>query len=172
MASLVDTNVLVYRHDPRFPAKQEIAREILRRGLVSDRIVLPHQAVLEFVAAVSRPRTDLGGAPLLTLGEALRAAEELVRLFPLIYPDEEVLVTAMRGVSSYQLSWFDAHLWAYAEVNGLDEILSEDFEHGRHYGSVRTIDPFLAAAGDVHELPAMYDETEAGAREGREVRQG
>ena len=80
--------------------------------------------------------------------------------FPVLYPDDEVLITALRGVSVYQLSWFDAHLWAYAEVNGLDEILSEDFEHGRHYGSVRVVDPFLSAADSVYELPAMYDTTE------------
>ena len=56
-----------------------------------------------------------------------------------------------------ELSWFDAHLWAYAEVNGLPEILTEDFEHGRRYGSVRANNPFLAAADEAHELPALYD---------------
>ena len=40
----------------------------------------------------------------------------------------------------------------HAEVNGLDEILTEDFEHGRRYGTVRAHDPFLAAADSVHEL--------------------
>jgi predicted nucleic acid-binding protein len=44
------------------------------------------------------------------------------------------------------LSWFDAHLWAYAEHYGLSELLSEDFEHGRVYGAVRVTDPFRAAA--------------------------
>jgi len=42
------------------------------------------------------------------------------------------------------LSWFDAHLWAYAEHYGLDEIVSEDFEDGRFYGSVRARNPFQA----------------------------
>jgi predicted nucleic acid-binding protein len=67
-----------------------------------------------------------------------------------------VLLTALRGTAIYGLSWFDAHLWAYAEVHGLSEILSEDFEHGRHYGKVRVVNPFLAAADGVHELPALY----------------
>jgi len=120
-------------------------------------LVLPHQAVVEFVAATTRPRSDLGGAPLLRFDESHSAAEELMRDFPVLYPDEEVLRTALRGVGTDGMSWFDAHLWAYAEVNGLPEILTEDFEHGRHYGSVRTVDPFLLAAGDVHELPAMYE---------------
>lgn len=157
MASLVDTNILVYRYDERFPDKQEIATELLRRGVADPELVLPHQAIIEFVAVVSRPRKDLGGTPLLETAWACNEAEGLMRDFRVLYPDEAVLLTALRGVSAYQLSWFDAHLWAYAEVNGLPEILSEDFEHGRHYGSVRVVDPFLAASGEVHELPAMYE---------------
>jgi predicted nucleic acid-binding protein len=157
VASLVDTNVLVYCFDPRFPEKQRLARELLRQGLVSEEIVLPHQAILEFVAAVTRPRSGLGGAPLLPVDQAYREAEELMKQFPVVYPDEEVLVTALRGARAYGLSWFDAHLWAYAEVHGFAEIISGDFEHGRHYGSVRAVNPFLSAANSVYELPAMYD---------------
>jgi hypothetical protein len=32
-ASLIDTNVVVYRFDPRFPKKQAIATQLLREGL-------------------------------------------------------------------------------------------------------------------------------------------
>jgi len=156
VASLVDTNVLVYRVDPRCPEKQRIARELLRGRLIDGEVALPHQAILEFVAAVTRPRADLAGAPLLTAERAYREAEELMIEFPVLYPDEEVLATALRGATAYRLPWFDAHLWAYAEVNGLPELLSEDFTHGRHYGSVRANNPFLSAAGGVHELPPMY----------------
>jgi len=144
MAALVDTNVLVYRFDPRFPAKQRQASELLRRGLDEDSIRLPHQAVLEFVAAVTRVR-GAGGAPLLERADALREAEELLAQFTVLYPSDGVLRTALRGAAAYRLSWFDAHLWAYAEHYGLDEILSEDFEHGRLLGSVRMRNPFAAA---------------------------
>ena len=157
MARLVDTNILVYRYDARFPDKQEIARDLLRRGLANGQLALPHQAVLEFVAATTRPRADLSGESLLAPTDAYREAEGLMRDFAILYPDEEVLSSALRAVATYRLSWFDAHLWGYAEVNGLPEILTEDFEHGRHYGSVRTVNPFLLAAGGVHELPAIYD---------------
>lgn len=156
MASLVDTNILVYRHDPRDPVKQEVATELLRGGLVAGELLLPHQSILEFVATVIRPRPDLGGEPLLPTELALLAAEDWMRQFPVVYPDENVLICALRGVAAYQLSWFDAHLWAYAEVGGISEILSEDFEHGRHYGSVRVVNPFLASSDQVRELPAMY----------------
>lgn len=156
MASLIDTNVLVYRFDPRDPVKQRIAHDLLRESHGNDNLLLPHQAIVEFVAAVTRPRLDLDGAPLIPLDEALLEAEELLAQFPIVYPNAEVLFTAMRGVATYRMSWFDAHLWAHAEVHGIPEILSEDFAHGRHYGRVRVIDPFLHAAGGVNELPSLY----------------
>jgi predicted nucleic acid-binding protein len=156
MASLVDTNVLVYRFDPRNRDKQGIAEALLRSHLAGDALLVPHQAIVEFVGAVIRPRADLGGAPLLPVEQARLEAEALIGQFRVLYPSREVLVTALRGSAAYHLSWFDAHLWAYAEVHGLHEILSEDFEHGRHYGSVRTVNPFLGATDGVRELPALY----------------
>lgn len=104
MASLVDTNILVYRFDPRFPTKQDRATALPRQGIADESIVLPHQALIEFVAAVTRP--------------------------------------IARGAALYQMSWFDAHLWAYADERGIDTLWSEDFEHGRTYGRVKVLDPF------------------------------
>ena len=66
--------------------------------------------------------------------------------FPILYPDANVLRAALRGAAAYDLSWFDAHLWAYAEVHGIEELLSEDFRHGRLYGTVTVRTPFLAGA--------------------------
>jgi len=140
VAALVDTNILVYRFDPRFPRKQRIATALLRRGIAQDRLRLPHQAILEFVAAVTRPLKE-GGA-LLSPGDARRETEELLAQFEVLYPNEHVVRLALRGAAAYQLSWFDAHLWAYAEHYGLDELISEDFEHDRRYGTVRALNPF------------------------------
>lgn len=140
MAALVDTNVLVYRFDPRFPEKQRIATDLLRKGIAEDSIRLPHQAILEFVAAVTRPVA--GAHPLLPPGEARREAEELLAQIEVLYPNEATVRTALRGAGAYGLSWFDAHLWAYAEQYGLDRLLSEDFEHDRMYGTVLVVNPF------------------------------
>lgn len=140
VAVLVDTNILVYRFDARFPDKQRVATARLREGLLDESIRIPHQAIVEFVAAVTRPLNR--GRSLLPIDEAYREAEELVNQFPVLYPTEAVVRLAVRGASAYQLSWFDAHLWAYAEHFGLDELLSEDFQHGRLYGTVRAVNPF------------------------------
>jgi len=140
VAALVDTNVLVYRFDRRFPAKQKIATEVLRRGIIEDSVRLPHQAIVEFVAAVTRP---IRGHVILKQADALREAEEFLKQFTVLYPNEAMVRDAVRGCAAYQLNWFDAHLWSYAEHYGLEKILSEDLQHDRMYGSVRVVNPFL-----------------------------
>ena len=142
MASLVDTNVLVYRFDPRFPDKQRIATDLLREGIAAGTMFLPHQALLEFVSAVTRSAGR--DAPLLSPDDARREAEELLTQFDILYPDTELVRIALRGSAAYQLAWFDAHMWAYAERFGLTELFSEDFEHGRLYGTVQAVNPFAA----------------------------
>ena len=66
-----------------------------------------------------------------------------MKQFTVLYPNEAILRTAIRGYAAYQLSWFDAHLWAYAEHYGLAEILTEDLQHDRLYGTVRVVNPFI-----------------------------
>ena len=141
MAALVDTNVLVYVYDPRVPAKQRRASDVLLAGLKADAVRLAHQAIVEFVAAVTRPASS--GGPLLPVAQARREAEELLATFGVLYPNDSVVRTALRGAAMYELSWFDAHMWAYAEVYGLSELWSEDFQHDRLYGTVRAVNPFL-----------------------------
>jgi predicted nucleic acid-binding protein len=138
--ALVDTNVLVYRFDWRFPDKQRLADEVLRSGIADGSVVLPHQAIVEFVAATTRPLEATG--PLLEAADARREAEELLSQFDVLFPDDELVRIALRGAAAYQLSWFDAHLWAFAERFGCAELLSEDFEHGRLYGTVAIVNPF------------------------------
>lgn len=46
-------------------------------------------------------------------------------------------------MAAYRLSWFDAHMWACAEVHGLAILYSEDFQHEQWYGTVRVVNPFV-----------------------------
>ena len=138
---LIDSNILVYRFDARYPDEQHVARELLRKGVLQDSVRVPHQAIVEFMAVVTRLTPER--RPLLSAGEARRETEELLTQFEVLYPNEALVRTALRGAAAYQLSWFDAHLWAYAEHYGLAELISEDFEHDRLYGSVRARNPFL-----------------------------
>ena len=141
MASLVDTNILIYRIDPRDPWKRDAARKLLRQGAESGEIRIAHQSLVEFMNAAMRLRA--GSAPILGLEDATRQVEFFMSEFTVLYPDEKVFRLALLGIATYRFSWFDAHLWAYAEHYGLREILSEDFQDGRLYGTVRVRNPFV-----------------------------
>lgn len=84
MAVLIDTNILVYKFDNRFARKQKIATEVLRRGIVEDSARLPHQAIVEFVAAVTRP---VQGHAILQQADSFREAEEFLTQFPVPIPE-------------------------------------------------------------------------------------
>jgi predicted nucleic acid-binding protein len=141
VAYLVDTNVLVYRFDARYPDKQARATKLLRAGLDSGEARLAHQALVELVAATTRPLSK--APPLLTPEEARREVEDLLAMYTVLYPVEALLRLAIRGAATYQLSWFDAHMWAYAEHYSLSVLYSEDFQHDRVYGTVRIVNPFV-----------------------------
>jgi predicted nucleic acid-binding protein len=141
VATLVDTNVLVYLCDPRDPHKRATSRTVLRDGEASGDLRIPHQALGEFVSSVTKSRG--AGGPLMTLESATRQAELFMAEFHVLYPDEHIFRTALRGMATYKLSWYYAHLWAYAEHYGLPEILTEDFDHGRMYGTVTIRNPFI-----------------------------
>lgn len=141
MTSLIDTNVLVYRHDARDPAKQQRALSLLRTELAKGTAWLCHQSLVEFYAAVTRPRR---GAPgFLTAEEARTEIEQLLSTFPVLYPSQPIVRLAVQGVREHQLSWWDSHLWAYAQRYRISILYSEDFQHDRTYGTVRVVNPFL-----------------------------
>ena len=140
-AALVDTNVLVYRFDVRAPAKQARAIEFIDRRIDDDSIRIAYQSVIEFHAAVTKA---FGGRkPLLDSVDARRETEELLSEFDVVFPTQSIVRTALRGMAAYQLPWFDALIWAHAEESGLEELISEDFQHDRMYGTVRVVNPFL-----------------------------
>lgn len=139
VTGLVDTNVLVSRFDPRFPDKQSRASTFLRDGIAAGTLAVPHQALVEFFAVVTR--TIAGAPPLLKPDEAHREVEDMLAQFTVVYPTENTLRTALRGAALYRLPWFDAHLWAYADERGYDTLWSEDFETGRLYGRVQARNP-------------------------------
>jgi len=140
VAALVDTNVLVYVYDPACPPSSAALRTSCSRpeGGWCPAGASSHRRV--------RRRGDAARVfrwPAVAGGTGRREAEELLATFGVLYPNDSVVRTALRGAAMYELSWFDAHMWAYAEVYGLSELWSEDFQHDRLYGTVRAVNPFL-----------------------------
>jgi predicted nucleic acid-binding protein len=102
VAALVDTNVLVCRFDPRFPGKQPRAAALLRAGIADDSIRVPHEALVEFLAAATKP-LDRRGSSLLSPHDGRREMDEMLVQFEVLYPDEELVRVAIRGAATYDL---------------------------------------------------------------------
>jgi predicted nucleic acid-binding protein len=134
---LVDTNVLVYAHDPAGQSKhhQAIATLEAVRRIGAGRLSV--QCLSEFFWTVTR-----GRRPLLSGRDAAAQVGRLTAgwiTFDLTAP---IVMEAVRGVQQYRLAFWDARLWATARLNQVPLILSEDFIDGRRVEGVRFANPF------------------------------
>ena len=55
-----------------------------------------------------------------------------------------VVLEALRGVRDYQLSYYDAQVWATARLNQVPVIFSEDFNSNATLEGVRFVNPFAS----------------------------
>jgi predicted nucleic acid-binding protein len=56
-----------------------------------------------------------------------------------------IVLEAVRGLRTYQFSYWDSLIWASAKLNGIPNILSEDICDGVILDGVRFLNPFKAS---------------------------
>lgn len=135
-ATLVDTNVLVYVHDPRDRRKQAVAADLLDTLFAAEQVVISVQCMTEFFAAVRRLPDAMSPAHALVQIERIARASRIVDL------TAAVTFEALRGAERHRLSVWDALIWSAAKLNQIPYVLTEDAEHGRVLEGVRYLDPF------------------------------
>jgi predicted nucleic acid-binding protein len=52
---------------------------------------------------------------------------------------------ALEAIPRHGLSFWDALNWAAAKENGIPEVYTEDFQHGREIEGVRIVNPFVGS---------------------------
>ena len=136
-ASLLDTNVLVYAHDPRDAGKQDRAIEVLQALQASAAGVLSVQCLTEFyrVATARLPQP-------LARSTALAEVERLALIFRVVAVTPMVAIEGCRGAVDHQLAIWDALIWSAAKLNQVPLVLTEDAPHGRLLEGVRYLNPF------------------------------
>jgi predicted nucleic acid-binding protein len=134
---LVDTNVLVYAYDRSEPKKQKLARSLIERLTDRRDVLLTAQVLGEFF----RVTTTRLAAPL-TPREAGAQVAAFTGLWPIAPVTHEVVLEAIRGVETHQMSYWDAQLWACARLQGASFLLSEDFQDGHSVEAIRFVNPF------------------------------
>lgn len=133
---LMDTNVLLYIHDPASPHKRQRARELITH-IGPEQGCLSVQNLSEFVNASMRKLF-----PPLTSVQAYEQAALFADTWRVFDLTPQIVLEAIRGVRDHQLSYYDAQIWAAARLNQVPIIFSEDFQDGQTLEGVRFIDPF------------------------------
>jgi predicted nucleic acid-binding protein len=136
---LIDTNILIYAHEPAETAKYSRAVETLEALSASGLGRLSAQVLGEFISATTR-----GRRPILNLEEALKQAALLADTFPVFENTRFIVLEAGRGVQQHQLSFYDAQIWATARLNQVPTIFTEDFQNDRHLEGVHFLNPLVA----------------------------
>jgi len=143
---LVDTNVLVYRHDPRDRVKQDRALEVFRELSRAERALTSAQCLIEFYRVVTQRLPEA-----MTPREARDEVSRYIETLPVLDVTGPVVLEASRGSEAFDLSLWDALVWSTAKLNQLPFLLTEDGEHGRSIEGVTYLDPFDAR----FDLPAL-----------------
>jgi predicted nucleic acid-binding protein len=136
MASiLLDTNVLVYAFDVRQSSLQEKAKAIILKAEETATGCLSVQCLGEFFRVVTTKMQ-------LPANEMFKQVEYWQSAFPVLSLTPQIVLEAARGVRDYQLSYYDAQIWASARLNQIPVIFSEDFQDGQTLEGVRFTNPF------------------------------
>ena len=133
----VDTNVLLYVHDPRDRAKQAVAASLLES--LADGVLL-WQVACEYLAA-SRKLEPLG----YNLSQAAQDIRDLHRVWTTLLPNWAVLDRAVRFSKTHSLSFWDAMIIAACLEGGVTRLYSEDLEGMDGLGGLEIVNPFKSA---------------------------
>ena len=135
----IDTNVLVYAHDPANPAKQKCARELIEN--ITDPVLL-WQVATEYLAVIHKLKNK-GMA--IDTHDAFAKVRDLAGLWPLILPSAGLIDRCENLMSKYSLQYWDAMIVAACLDAGVETLYSEDINPGEMPG-LRFINPFVVAA--------------------------
>ncbi len=130
----VDTNFLVYAHDPREKRKHQLAKEQIEKWWLSSTVpILSIQVLQEFYVTLTR------------LGLAKKTAKELTEVYSswrVIDNDKNILYDALEISERSKVSFWDSLILAAAIKAGAEELWTEDLSHGQKFGPVKVRNPF------------------------------
>jgi predicted nucleic acid-binding protein len=134
--SFVDTNVLIYAHDPTAGAKHLRANELVRQLWETGTGVISTQVLQEL--CVNLRRRNRPPLPI----EKVRFVVEAYLGWVIVVNGAPAVLQGLDIESRHNISFWDALILNAAEEAGCEVLYSEDLSAGQHYGSVLVINPF------------------------------
>jgi predicted nucleic acid-binding protein len=140
----VDSNVLVYARDASEPEKQEKALAWMERLWSSGAGRLSFLVLQEFYVTATEKLK-----PGLNIAHARSDVRSLLTWRP-IPIDGRVIEGAWSIQDRFRLSWWDALIVSAAQIGGCRYLLSEDFQEGQRFGSLRVVHPFRTSPASIN----------------------
>ncbi len=134
-ACFFDTNVLVYALDPREPDKQARARQLVAGHSLTNEVRISTQVLIEMYNVLTR-RLHIPCAQVASVLSACMA-------WPVVDSDLALVSGAVGMATQHQISIFDAMMVEAALRSGATILYSEDMQHGRHFGALQLVNPFV-----------------------------
>lgn len=151
MKAGIDTNILIYAVSPRDPVKHAIALRIMDQAGQPGRGILTLQALTEFYAVATRKAyTSAAGA--------MCYVQIWSDVFPVTPGDAIDFSTAMHLHRDHHIPFWDAMLIATYQRAGASVLVTEDFQDGRLFGTLRVVNPFAADAGPMTGLLGLHED--------------
>jgi len=143
-AVFVDTNLLVYARDLKYPDKKVSAEKWLELLWREQRGRTSMQVLNEYYTTVTRK---------LKPGLDSELAWEDVQLLLSWNPqpmDAKLVARAFDLEKQYRLNWWDCLILAAAQMQGCVLLLTEDMQDGAEYGGIIVRNPFTLRVAEEH----------------------
>ena len=131
----VDTNILLYAHDPLSGVKRDRARQLIAHLWATGEGVLSTQILQELCINLRRKV-----APPLSVDEIRRLVQDYLS-WEIVVNDPQSVIQALEIEVRYKISYWDALVLHAAESSGAAVLYSEDLSDGQRYGPVRVKNP-------------------------------
>jgi len=134
----VDTNVLLYAQDTHDHDKYRVARDLLE-GLWTGGVgIISTQVLQEFYSVATRKLR-----PPITPSEAREVVVQYID-WCRIDTDPLLILSASRLAEEHSVNFWDGLIIEAALRAGATELVTEDLQDGRKFGSLRVRNPFKA----------------------------
>jgi predicted nucleic acid-binding protein len=135
----LDTNVFVYTFDEGSPVWRARARELVELALTTNLGVVSHQVIQEFLNVA----TSKFAVPL-TPNDCRIYLEKVLAPLWQVSPTVSLYSAALEIQEDSGYGLYDSLIVAAALSAGCGTLYSQDLQHGRRFGSLTIIDPFVA----------------------------
>jgi predicted nucleic acid-binding protein len=133
--AFLDTNILVYAHEPGTGIKHERARALVENFWKTGGGILSTQVLQELCVNLRRKTSKPW-----TVEETRNLILDYME-WQIVVNTPDSVIEALTIEANYQISFWDALIIQAAESAGAAILYSEDLSDGQTYGSVRVVNP-------------------------------